>query len=122
MSAANAVEVIVIAISPKIRNRRRSRMSTNAPAGIANRNIGKLFATCTIETMNGSGSRLIMSQPEARLDIHAPTFETTVAVQMSANALWRNGAHADPAARAGEVAGRSTPTLGMPIPVNRAEN
>jgi hypothetical protein len=44
-------------------------MSTSAPAGIANRNIGRLFATCTIETMSGWGSRLVMSQPEATLDI-----------------------------------------------------
>jgi hypothetical protein len=56
-------------------------------AGIANRNIGRLFATCTIETRNGSESRLAMSQPETRY-IHAPIFETTVAVQIAAYALW----------------------------------
>ncbi len=44
-STANAAEVIMIANSPQIRNRRRSTMSTSAPAGIANRNIGRLLAT-----------------------------------------------------------------------------
>ena len=69
-------------------------MSASAPAGIANRNIGKLFATCTIDTRSGSGSRFVMSQPEATLYIHAPMFETTVAAQIIVNARWRNGAHA----------------------------
>ena len=77
----------MIADAPKARNRRRSTMLTSAPAGIANRNVGRLFATCTIETRNGSESRLVMSQPETRY-IHAPIFETTVAVQIAAYALW----------------------------------
>jgi hypothetical protein len=59
-------------------------MSTSAPAGRANRNMGRAFATWTIETTNGSGFRLSMSQPEATLYIHVPIFETTVAVQMTA--------------------------------------
>ena len=33
-----------------------------------------------------------MSQPEAALYIQPPTFETNVAVQITANAVWRNGA------------------------------
>jgi hypothetical protein len=46
--------------------------------------MGRAFATWTIETTNGSGFRLSMSQPEATLYIHVPIFETTVAVQMTA--------------------------------------
>src|ERR1700683_339819 len=82
-------------------------MSASAPAGIANRNIGRLLATCTMETMNGLGSRLVMSQPDATLYIQPPTFETTVAAQISANDRTRNGAHADAdaAARGGAVGG-----------------
>ena len=42
--------------------------------------------------MKGSGLRLVMNQPEAALYIQPPTLETSVAVQMTANAAWRNGA------------------------------
>src|SRR5271169_1133222 len=97
----------MIADSPKIKRRRRSTMSASAPAGIANRNIGRLLATCTMETMNGSGLRLVMSQPEATLYIQPPMFETTVAVQITANVRLRNGAHAVAAVRGGEAAGGS---------------
>src|SRR5580692_5854890 len=82
-------------------------MSASAPAGIANRNIGRLFATCTMETMNGSGSRLVMSQAEATLYIQPPMLDTTVAIQINTNIRWRNGAHAAAAARAGDVAAGS---------------
>jgi len=33
-----------------------------------------------------------MNQPEAALYIQPPTLETSVAVQITANAAWRNGA------------------------------
>ena len=93
-------------------------MSASAPAGIANRNIGRLFATCTIDTMSGSGSRLVMSQPDATLYIHAPMFETTVAVQIIVNARWRNGAHAlEDACRVALAGGVFAE--GVLIPVNR---
>jgi hypothetical protein len=36
--------------------------------------------------------RLVISQPEAALYIQPPTLETSVAVQITANAGWRNGA------------------------------
>jgi hypothetical protein len=36
--------------------------------------------------MKGLGSRLVMSQPEATLYIQPPMFETTVAIQITANA------------------------------------
>ena len=82
---AKAVEVTVTAISPMIRNTRRSTMSTSAPAGIANRNIGRLLATCTSDTNKGSASSVVISQPQATLYIQPPTLETTVATQMTAN-------------------------------------
>src|ERR1700722_10665986 len=78
-----------------MRKSRRSTMSTSAPAGIANRNIGRVFATCTRETVSGSESRLVMSQPHATLYIQPPIFDTTVAIQMSVNVRWRKGAHAE---------------------------
>jgi hypothetical protein len=56
----------------------------SAPAGIATRNIGKVVATCTSDTMSGSGLRLVINQPEAALYIQPPMFETTVAVQITA--------------------------------------
>src|SRR5271154_3053219 len=79
-------------------------MSVSAPAGIANKNIGRLLATCTMETMKGSGSRLVMSQADATLYIQPPMLETTVAIQINANTRWRNGAHAEAGARTGEDA------------------
>jgi hypothetical protein len=78
-------------------------MSVSAPAGIANKNIGRLLATCTMETMNGSGSRLVMSQAEATLYIQPPMLETTVAIQINVNTRWRNGAHAEAVACRGEI-------------------
>ena len=53
--------------------------------------------------MNGFGSRLVISQPVATLYIQPPMFETTVAIQINANARWRNGAHAEAAACGGEM-------------------
>jgi hypothetical protein len=81
--------------SPNIRNSRRSTISTSAPAGMANRNIGRLLTTCTRETVSGSESRLVMSQPHATLYIQPPIFDTTVATQMTVNVRWRKGAHAE---------------------------
>jgi hypothetical protein len=47
--------------------------------------------------------RLSINHPEAAVYIHQPTFETTVAVQITANALWRKG---DPGSFArGELGG-----------------
>jgi len=66
-------------------------MSASAPAGIATRNIGKVVATCTSDTMSGSGLRLVINQPDAALYIQPPIFETTVAVQITVKTECRNG-------------------------------
>ena len=83
--AANTKEIAVYTISAAMRNLRLSTMSASAPAGNANRNIGRVVATCTIDTMNGSGLRLVISQPDAALYIQPPMFETTVAVHSTVN-------------------------------------
>jgi len=72
-------------------------MSASAPAGIASKKIGNVLAACTSATISGSGLRLVISQPEAALYIQLPTLETSVAVQMTVNATWRNGATNDTA-------------------------
>jgi hypothetical protein len=69
--------------------------SASAPAGTAPRNIGRVAATCTNDTTRGDGSRLVISQPEAALDIQPPILEITVTVQRTVNAACRNGLHAD---------------------------
>src|ERR1700722_7967781 len=69
-------------------------MSTNAPAGIAKRNIGSVFATWTIETVSGLASRLTISHPVATLYIQEPILDTTVASQIIANVRCVNGAQA----------------------------
>ena len=73
--------------SPHTRNLRRSTISLSAPAGIASRKIGRLIATWTIDTMRGLESSLVMSQPEAAVDIHPPMSDTTVPIQMIVNVL-----------------------------------
>ena len=60
-------------------------MSASAPAGSANRNIGRFAATCTRLTLNGSASRPVISQPVAALYIQVPMFDTTVAVHTTEN-------------------------------------
>jgi hypothetical protein len=59
-------------------------MSARAPAGSANRNIGRLDATCTSDTISGSVSSSVMSHDAAELYIHVPTLATTVAVHSAA--------------------------------------
>jgi hypothetical protein len=71
-------------------------MSASAPAGIATRNMGRVVATCTSDTMSGSGLRLVISQPEAALYIQLPMLAMTVAVQITANAGCRNGLKGEP--------------------------
>jgi len=85
----------VVAPTTTIRNRRRSTMSANAPAGMAKRNTGKFPATCTSATINGSGLRLVMSHPDAALYIQVPMLETTVAVQRTLKVGCRNGAQGE---------------------------
>jgi len=66
-------------------------MSASAPAGSANRKIGKVVAAWTIETMSGSGLRSVMSQPDAALYIQPPILEMTVAPHTTEKLAWRNG-------------------------------
>src|ERR1700730_18059283 len=96
----------MMANSPTMRNLRMSTISASAPPGIANRNIGGVVATCTNDTMSGSGLRLVINQPDAALYIQPPMSETTVAVQITAKIAWRNGLHgegADGNVAAGDV-------------------
>ena len=74
-------------VSTTIRYLRLSKISASAPAGMANKQIGKELAACTSATINGSGLRPVMSQPEAALYIQPPTLETTVAVHITVNAV-----------------------------------
>ena len=66
-------------------------MSAKAPAGIASRNIGSDTATCTSDTVNGSGLRLVISQPAAALYIQPPIFDTIVAIHSAVKLACRNG-------------------------------
>src|SRR5262245_9653417 len=86
----------VIATSLTMRSFRRSTISASAPAGSANRNIGKVVATWTSETISGSGLMLVISQPDAALYIQLPTFATTVAVHSTVKLACLNGLQAEP--------------------------
>jgi hypothetical protein len=61
--------------------------------------MGALLATCTMATMKGLESRVVMSHPEAAEDIQPPMFDTTVPIQMTVNVRWRKGAQAEPVVR-----------------------
>jgi hypothetical protein len=60
-----------------------------------------------------------MSHPDATLYIHKPIFDMTVAVQITANARWRNGVHAWADASGGDLAVESF-TIYMLVPVGPA--
>ena len=64
--------------------------SARAPAGRVNRNMGKLTATWTKDTVIGLASRLVISQPDAVSNIAVPTFDRTLAVQITVNATELN--------------------------------
>src|SRR5262249_9801039 len=83
--AARTTQQPITASSLTSRNERRSRMSVRAPAGNARRKSGALVATCTSETLNGSGLRAEITRPEAAAEIQPPRFETSVATQITAN-------------------------------------
>src|SRR5579871_6416017 len=97
---ANMAAITVLAASPAMRKRRRSTMSARAPAGIATRKIGRLAATCTRETMSGSGLSRVISQLDAAVYIQVPTLAAIVAVQITAKAGCWNGPHGEPEAEA----------------------
>src|SRR5512140_2241643 len=104
----------VFATSPAIRKRRRSTMSASAPAGIAIRKIGRLAATCTSDTISGSGLSPVISQPDAAVYIQVPTFASTVAVQITTKAGCRNGLQGD--VGCADDASRSAPALTATAP------
>jgi hypothetical protein len=92
---ANTTETRVTRTSRARMKRRLSMMSASAPAGSANRNIGKLAAACTRDTIKGSESRLVINQPAAALYIQPPMLATTVAAQSSLKMRPRNGLQND---------------------------
>ena len=100
-STANTADMAVMALSPQASSLRLSRLSVRAPAGMANRNSGRLDAACTSETMSGEGVRLVISHPQAAEYIQLPTLDTRVAVQITVNALRRKGDHGDVASPGG---------------------
>src|SRR3954464_9092404 len=97
-SIANAAETKEIRISRIKIKRRLSIISARAPAGSANRNIGRVVATWTRATINGSPVRVVISQPADALYIHPPMFATTVAIHRARKTECRKGLHAEDAA------------------------
>src|SRR5207237_10149565 len=85
-------ETTVVMVSTTIRNLRLSKMSGSAPAGIANRQIGRLAAAWTSAPMNGTGLSGGMSQPDAAQYIQPPTFDTRLPTQLTVRAECRDGA------------------------------
>src|ERR1700724_4665082 len=61
-------------------------MSVIAPAGRVRRNIGRVVAAWSAETIIGSGLRLVMSQFDEVSNIANPTFDAELAISMTVNA------------------------------------
>ena len=61
-------------------------MSASAPAGNVNRNIGRLLATCTIDTARGAALRFVINHAEAVSDIAMPVRANVLAAQITAKA------------------------------------
>src|SRR5581483_2530323 len=76
-------------------NRRRSSTSAKAPAGSANKNIGKALAVRTSATITGDAESEVMSQAEPTSCIHVPILEANAAIQSARNNGWRSGASAE---------------------------
>src|ERR1700727_1187507 len=83
---AKTIDIAVTAICAPINMRRASMMSVSAPAGSVRRNIGRVVATCTGETIIGSGLRLVMSQFDEVSNMANPTFDAELAISMTVNA------------------------------------
>ena len=64
------------------------------PAGSAKRNIGSAVAAWTSATISGEGERVVISQPAPTSAIQVPILDSTVAIQRTAKARWRNGLQA----------------------------
>ena len=60
--------------------RRRSKMSPTAPAGTANRPIGRLIAVWTSATLSGSRLSVPISHWAPTVCIHVPMFEVNCAI------------------------------------------
>jgi hypothetical protein len=84
---AKAAHRTVVTVSAKMSSRLLSTMSARTPAGRAKRNTGTVEATCTSETITGLESSVVMSHAAAAAYIQLPMFATTVAVQMTENAV-----------------------------------
>ncbi len=74
---------------------RRLKRSPSAPAGRANRKIGKAVAACTIDTMEGEEVSSVITQPEVTLNIHVPILEISVAVHKIVKTRCLNGENAE---------------------------
>src|SRR5271163_2818848 len=86
----NTPIMTVMSVSTTIRNRRGSTMSASAPAGNVNRNIGRLLATCTIDTARGAALRFVINHAEAVSDIAMPVKANVLATHIAAKAGWPN--------------------------------
>ncbi|MNR05375.1 hypothetical protein D3C85_1214050 [compost metagenome] len=75
-----------------IRKRRRSRMSDSTPAGMANRNTGKVAAVCIMATAAGLLDRSVTSQALATSRMKLPILPRMVAPHSTANSVCFKGA------------------------------
>ena len=85
-SAANTIDTTVTASCAPISILRASMMSVSAPAGRVRRNIGRVVAIWTAETIIGSGLRLVISQFDDMSNIANPTFDAELATSITVNA------------------------------------
>jgi hypothetical protein len=84
------------------------------------RNIGRVVATWTADTIIGSGLRLVMSQFDEVSNIANPTFDAELAISITVNAtLPKTPQRQSPAEGASDLA---VDSLDNKIPIGRARN
>src|SRR5271154_6227201 len=115
---AKAMDIAVTAICAPISILRASMMSVSAPAGRVSRNIGRVVATWTADTIIGSGLRLVMSQFDEVSNIANPTFDAELAISIIVNAKLPK----TPQSRAAGVSDFAVDSLDNKIPIGRARN
>src|ERR1700677_3962837 len=117
---AKTIDIAVTAICAPISILRASMMSVSTPAGRVRRNIGRVVATWTVDTIIGSGLRLVMSQFDEVSNIANPTFDAELAISMTVNAtLPKTPQRQSPAEGASDLA---VDSLDNKIPIGRAIN
>jgi hypothetical protein len=74
---------------------RRLKISANAPAGKANKNIGSVVTVCTKDITSGYADKSTINHAAPTECIHVPILETNAASHITAKVLYLKALNAD---------------------------